>query len=190
MSPQQNQYKCMLRKRWSLSFLYSYFIPSFETLDLGIVKYRRFHLQSKRNTMQLLKAFLALGAVTLTAAQNGTILINSTSFPPPVRPPVPIIPVPIPHINGSRPGPQPGKPGYTNGTVVVVVKSYTTWCPGPTVVVVKDKTYTATGPTMLTITNCPCTYTKVRTGFLPSNLLDDARSGPFYSYRHGEFGLT
>lgn len=140
--------------------------------------------------MQLLKAFLVLGAVTLTAAQNSTILINSTSFPPPVRPPVPVIPVPIPPINGSRPGPQPGKPGYTNGTVVVVVKSYTTWCPGPTVVVVKDKTYTATGPTMLTITNCPCTYTKVRIGFLSSNLMDGPHLGPSYSYCHGEPGLT
>lgn len=194
MPPQQNQYKCMLRKRWSLSFLSGHFIPLFKALDLEIVKYRCFHLQSKRNTMQLLKAFLALGAVTLTAAQNSTILINSTSIPP-VRPPVPIIPapiipVPVSPINGSRPGVPPGKPGYTNGTVVVVVKSYTTWCPGPTVVVVKDKTYTATGPTMLTITNCPCTYTKVRIGFLSSNLLDDARSDSFYSYCHGESGLT
>lgn len=109
--------------------------------------------------MHLLKAILTLGAVALTAAQNNTVLVNSTSIAPPIRTPIPVNPV-LP-INGSKPGVQPGKPGYSNGTVVVIVKSYTTWCPGPTVVVVKDKTYTAMGPTMLTITNCPCTFTKV-----------------------------
>lgn len=114
--------------------------------------------------MQLLKAILTLGAVTLTAAQNNTVRVNSTSFPPPIRTPIPVNPV-LP-TNGTKPGVQPGKPGYYNGTVIVIVKSYTTWCPGPTVIVVKDKTYTATGPTMLTITNCPCTLTKVRNNFV------------------------
>lgn len=112
--------------------------------------------------MQLLKAILALGAATLTAAQNNTVRVNSTSIAPPIRTPIPVNPI-LP-TNVTVPG-RPGKPGYSNGTVVVIVKSYTTWCPGPTVVVVKDKTYTATGPTMLTITNCPCTFTKVRTSF-------------------------
>lgn len=110
--------------------------------------------------MQFLRAFLVLGAATLTAGQNSTFRISSTSvIVPPIRTPIPVIPV-IP-TNSTRPG-QPGKPGYNNGTVVVVVKSYTIWCPEPTVVVVKGKSYTATGPTMLTITNCPCTITTVR----------------------------
>lgn len=132
--------------------------------------------------MQLLKAFLALGAVTLSAAQN------STFIPPPVVRPLPVIPI-IP-TNASRPGVQPGKPGYYNGTVVVVVKSYTTWCPGPTIVVVKDKTYTATGPTMLTITNCPCTITTVRTQVLTPKMLDGAHSVNFHPCCPHEVVLT
>lgn len=132
--------------------------------------------------MQFLKTFLALGAVTLTAAQNSTVRINSTSIPTPIRPPVPVVPI-LP-TNASR-------PGYSNGTVVVIVKSYTTWCPGPTVVIVKDKTYTATGPTMLTITNCPCTITKVRkNSILAHVMLRDAHfanSHPCYPH---EAGLT
>lgn len=121
--------------------------------------------------MKLLNAILALGAVSLTAAQNNTVLVNSTSIAPPIRSPVPVIISPTIPINGSKPGVQPGKPGYTNGTVVVVVKSYTTWCPEPTVVVVKSKSYTVTEPTMLTITNCPCTFTKVSIQFLPLDVL-------------------
>lgn len=112
--------------------------------------------------MQFLRAFLVLGAATLTAGQSSTVRTNSTSvIVPPIRTPqaVPVIPV-IP-TNSTWPV-QPGKPGYNNGTIVVVVKSYTIWCPEPTVVVVKGKSYTATGPTMLTITNCPCTITTVR----------------------------
>lgn len=127
--------------------------------------------------MKLLNSILALGAVGLTAAQNVTVRINSTSIAPPIRSPVPII-IPPNAINGSKPGVQPGKPGFTNGTVVVIVKSYTTYCPEPTVVVVKGQSYTATGPTMLTITNCPCTFTKVRVKFLSFDVPDSARRGP------------
>ncbi|POS81006.1 hypothetical protein DHEL01_v200579 [Diaporthe helianthi] len=112
--------------------------------------------------MNLLKAVLMLGAAGLTAAQNntGTARVNSTNVGLPlIRTPVPVAPVipPFTLTNVSVPGVLPGKP--YNATVVIV-KSFTTWCPEPTVVVVNHKSYTAKGPTMLTITNCPCTITK------------------------------
>lgn len=104
--------------------------------------------------MQLLKTFLVFGAAGLTAAQNNTARVNSTNVGPPlIRTPVPVLP-----NNTTLPV---WKPGYYNATIVIV-KSYTTWCPGPTVIVVNKQSYTAKGPTMLTITNCPCTITKVR----------------------------
>lgn len=130
--------------------------------------------------MNLLKAFLALGAVGLTAAQNGTARINSTNVGPPlIRTPVPVVPVkpliPLLPPNVSVPGVFPWKPAY-NATVIIV-KSFTTWCPGPTVFVMNHKSYTAKGPTMLTITNCPCTITKVSASLSSCRLGHD---GPIY----------
>jgi hypothetical protein len=123
----------------------------------------------QRDIMQLLKSFLVLGAVGLTAAQNSTAYVNSTPVEPPIfRTPIPIRPPPT---NTTL----PPKHGYHNATVVVV-KSYTIWCPEPTVIVVNHQSYTATGPTMLTITNCPCTITTVRIFSSPSGMKDVALS--------------
>ncbi|RPA99427.1 hypothetical protein L873DRAFT_1657248, partial [Choiromyces venosus 120613-1] len=46
--------------------------------------------------------------------------------------------------------------------------SYTTFCPLPTEIVEGNKTYTVTKATTLTITNCPCTRTKVYTTIIPT----------------------
>lgn len=40
--------------------------------------------------------------------------------------------------------------------------AFTTYCPYATTIVQNSKTYTVTEATTLTITDCPCTYTKVR----------------------------
>lgn len=62
--------------------------------------------------------------------------------------------------------------GYANVTTVTipceittseVVTAYTTYCPEPTTIVEKNKTYTITKPGTVTITDCPCTRTKVET---------------------------
>ena len=61
----------------------------------------------------------------------------------------------------------------TNGTVAVetiVTTAYTTYCPYATEVVQNGKTYTVTEATILTITDCPCTFTRVRLS-LPSSRL-------------------
>ena len=58
-----------------------------------------------------------------------------------------------------------------NGTAyeTVTLTAITTYCPYPTEVVHNSKTYTVTEATTLTITDCPCTITKV--SLLPSSLL-------------------
>jgi hypothetical protein len=53
----------------------------------------------------------------------------------------------------------------TNGTNVavetIVTTAYTTYCPEATEVIQNGKTYTVTEATTLTITDCPCTFTRV-----------------------------
>lgn len=116
--------------------------------------------------MHLLNSVLVLGAVTLTAAQNFPIRVNSTTTARVVTPPVTRIIPPFFTTNPLKPGAQPGKPGFINNGTVVVVNSYVTYCPSATVFTVNNKPYTAKGPTTITITNCPCTITKVRTPLL------------------------
>ncbi|KAL5316556.1 hypothetical protein ACEPPN_015605 [Leptodophora sp. 'Broadleaf-Isolate-01'] len=57
-----------------------------------------------------------------------------------------------------------------NGTVyeTITTTAITTYCPYPTEIVHNSKTYTVTEATTLTITDCPCTVTKVS---LPSSSL-------------------
>jgi hypothetical protein len=54
--------------------------------------------------------------------------------------------------------------GHGNGTAytTITTTAITTYCPAATEVVHGGKTYTATEVTTLTITDCPCTVTKVR----------------------------
>ena len=62
----------------------------------------------------------------------------------------------------------------TNGTVAyttIVTTAYTTYCPYATEVVQNGKTYTVTEAITLTITDCPCTLTKVRLRLLSSRCL-------------------
>jgi hypothetical protein len=62
----------------------------------------------------------------------------------------------------------------SNGTVAyttIVTTAYTTYCPYATEVVQNGKTYTVTEATTLTITDCPCTLTKVRLRLLISPCL-------------------
>lgn len=56
----------------------------------------------------------------------------------------------------------------TEYTTTEVVTKYTTYCPLPTTIVEGNKTYTVTKATTLTITDCPCTRTKVYTTILPT----------------------
>lgn len=58
----------------------------------------------------------------------------------------------------------------TEYTSTEIVTSYTTYCPHPTTIVEGNKTYTVTKATTLTITNCPCTRTKVYTTILPTTV--------------------
>ncbi|GAO46391.1 hypothetical protein G7K_0622-t1 [Saitoella complicata NRRL Y-17804] len=51
----------------------------------------------------------------------------------------------------------------TLSTTTEVVKSYTTYIPSPTLLVEGFQTYTILSATMLTVTDCPCTRTKVLT---------------------------
>ena len=50
-----------------------------------------------------------------------------------------------------------------NGTVyeTITTTAITTYCPYATSIVLGSKTYTVTEATTLTITDCPCTITKV-----------------------------
>ncbi|KAI3394007.1 hypothetical protein diail_3323 [Diaporthe ilicicola] len=115
--------------------------------------------------MQLLNSLLVLGTAMLATAQNVTLRFNGTTIVPVIRTPLPpIISTSTSAINYTIPGWRPGKPGYNNGTVTVVVGSYTTYCPTATVITINGQKYTATGPTLLTITNCPCTLTKPAAG--------------------------
>jgi hypothetical protein len=52
---------------------------------------------------------------------------------------------------------------YSNGTVYTteIVNVLTTYCPAATQITQGGKTYTVSSATTLTITDCPCTVTKV-----------------------------
>lgn len=64
-----------------------------------------------------------------------------------------------------------------NGTVyeTITTTAITTYCPYPTEIVHNSKTYTVTKATTLTITDCPCTVTKV-------SLLCPSLPPPTYSH--------
>ncbi len=53
-------------------------------------------------------------------------------------------------------------PGHHNVTTVTeVVDKYVTYCPEPTHLTFNNKTYTVTEACTYTITDCPCTVTRV-----------------------------
>ncbi|ROV99630.1 hypothetical protein VSDG_03127 [Cytospora chrysosperma] len=54
-------------------------------------------------------------------------------------------------------------------TAILVVDSFTTWCPKATVLTYEHEYYTATEPTMLTVTNCPCTITTTGAAYAINN---------------------
>lgn len=47
-------------------------------------------------------------------------------------------------------------------TETVVVTEFTTYCPSPTTITTNGATYTVSVPTTLTITDCPCTITRIQ----------------------------
>lgn len=89
--------------------------------------------------MQARKTLFVLGAATLATAQSTTTGHGSHVLP-----------------NATT-------------TAILVVDSFTTWCPKATVLTYEHELYTAKEPTMLTVTNCPCTITTTGAAYAINN---------------------